>query len=133
MGKNHHRKTLFKGNRTAEEVHQRYAFPKGAKCPCGRQPLIRFITMAAFKDATQHYPELLSYTPDQIMKILVTLKGVDGKPMSCIRLGIAYSCKQCGPIAEREAAKLPSWMLVEIHRGPTPDKFVSGRAGGSNV
>lgn len=120
-----HRRKLFGGRMTAEEVHQKYAFPPGAKCRCGRRPLIRAISMAPLADARRHWPELdvlASESPVELFKRLVELKGSDGKPAPFVRLGIAYACQDCRRDMERAMAKLPSWVLVEINRGPGTDR-----------
>lgn len=84
--------------------------------------------MATFKDALKQYPELADYEPNVLITLLVQLKGSDGKPEPHIRLGMTYSCKQCQPMFERALAKLPSWVLVELNRGPGPDKPIVGFA-----
>lgn len=40
------------------------------------------------------------------------------KPGWFIRLNVIYACPSCLPDAEKAAAKLPSWVYVDIDRGP---------------
>lgn len=127
VGKARHVKKLMGGRRTAQEVHQLYAFPPGAKChTCMRRPLLRAITMARVDDAKQHFQHIAELPLEALVKLLVTLKGVDGKPEPYVRLGMAYACKQCSRDLERTLAKLPSWVCVEINRGPAQEKLIVG-------
>lgn len=121
-----HRRRLFGGRRTAEEVHQALAFPKHARCRvCGGRPLTRAITLAHVSDAMQ-LPAIASLPETELAKVLVQLRGSDGRAEPHVRLGVAYACKQCTPTLERTLARLPSWVCVEINRGPGPDAIVSG-------
>lgn len=122
-----HRRT-FEGtyNKTPQEMHAEVAFPKSAKCKCGRRPITRAITFAPFEDAAKHWPELVGVDPNVVLQRVVQIKenptDKDGKPY--VRLGVAYACESCTPAMETALAKLPSWVLVEINRGPTTKKVV---------
>lgn len=117
------------GQYTAQEVHQMYAFPAGATCQtCARRPLIRAITMARVDDAKKHFEEVAALPLDLLMERIVQLKGVDGKPEPYVRLGVAYACRGCAKEMEKALAKLPSWVCVEINRGPAQEKIISSGA-----
>jgi hypothetical protein len=133
MSKTIHRKKLFGGRYTAQEVHQQYAFPMNAKCPCGARPLIRAIVMAELSEMKKINPlfdealnAVVQLSPEMVTNNLVQIKGSDGRPTPYIRVGIAYSCARCRPTMEKALAKTPSHFIVEINRGPTPDKTVTG-------
>lgn len=109
---------------TPEEAHVKYGFGPNAKCAgCGRRPLTRIITLAPLKEAMKRYPSvaLLAQTNEQLLlEQLVPIREnpTDKRPTPYVRLGVAFACKTCTPAAEREAAKAPSWCIVEINRGP---------------
>lgn len=126
-----HRTQLFGGRSTAEEVHAKMAFPAHAKCVCGRRPEVRAITLAPLDEARRHFPDvdrLAEYAPQELLMRTVAIRESPmvkaGKPY--VRLGVAYACKSCAPTMERALAKLPSWVIVEINRGPGPERPVVG-------
>lgn len=134
MSKVIHTKKLFAGE-TAEEVHQRLAFPVGAHCQtCQAKPVMGAITYAAFKDARERYPEIAALSEQAVALLLVRLAiDAERRGVPCIRLGRSYSCAFHRKDFERALAKLPSWILVELQTGPQKSKFLSGRAGGSQI
>lgn len=124
-----HTRKLFGGRMTAEEVHQKYAFPPGAKCnACGRRPLTRVITMMEMAEARKNpmVEAMMAMGPEAFMSQVVAIKGSDGKPQPYLRTGVAYACKGCTPALEKIAAKAPSHCIVEINRGPGEDKPLIG-------
>ena len=58
--------------------------------------------------------------------MLVMLRGGDGQPAPHVRMTTAYACRACTPAMERVLARGPSWAVVEINRGPGPDRPVVG-------
>jgi len=121
-----HIRKLMGGAMSAREVHQKHAFPPGAKCQsCGRRPLLRAITLAPIDEAKRYYPEIEALPSPDLFKILVPLDPGDGKPRPHVRLGVAYACRECGPTMERALAKLPSWVVVDINRGPAQERMFS--------
>jgi hypothetical protein len=110
---------------TPEEVHAKYAFGPRARCAgCRSQKVVmRAIVMAPFSDvANDNAFGINQDDPAELFKVLVPLRGSDGKPVPFVRLNKAYACKNCGPAFERYLAKLPSYFVVEINRGPGTDK-----------
>jgi len=115
-----------------QKVHSDLAFPPGAKCNgCGRRPLIRAITMAPLDEARRRMPELealMVAQPNAVLSRLVQINEHPGgiaNPKPYLRLGIAYACQSCAPAMEKQLAKAPSWMIVEINRGPNQPKIIS--------
>lgn len=127
-----HRKKLFGGRATAQEVHSRYAFPPGATCTgCGRRSGLqtRFITYAPLDEVRKRDPlmdAVIGLDPVKSLAMIVPLKGASGQPEPFLRVSTTYACIMCTPAAEKAAAHGPSWAHVEIHRGPGADKVVSG-------
>jgi hypothetical protein len=112
---------------TPEEMHAKHAFPLNAKCQaCGSQQVImRAITFGPYSEVANDNglaPLVNGAPPTELFKRIVQFRGPDGKPRPYVRLGVAYSCKQCGPSFERSLAHLPSWVEVEFNRGPGPEK-----------
>lgn len=130
-----HRKKFMGGRMSAEEVHAKLAFPPGCRCNgCGKPPQIRAITMAPLDEVKKRDPDfdqlsalalINAEAAERFYKMCVQIKGSDGKPQTYIRLSTAYACKSCGPAMERALAKGPSWVIVEINRGPGPDKIIT--------
>lgn len=134
MSKVIHTKKLFEGE-SAEDVHQRLAFPTGAHCQtCQAKPVMGAITYAPFREARERYPEIAALNEQAVALLLVRL-AIDSerRGVPCIRLGRSYSCAFHRKDFERALAKLPSWILVELQAGPAKSKFLSGRAGGSQI
>lgn len=130
-----HRKKLFKGVRTAEEVHQQHAFPPHAKCSaCGRPPATRGIVMMEMKEAMKNpaVQAMAGMAPQDFLKQTVQIKDSGGRPVPYFRAAVAYACKDCTPSMERQLAKAPSHCIVEINHAPK-DRFVMGYAGGSAI
>jgi len=42
-----------------------------------------------------------------------------------VRVSQTWACRACQPLAERAAARAPSYAYVDIDRGPDPDRFVA--------
>lgn len=120
-----HRKKLFGGTMTAEEVHSKYAFPPNAQCTgCKTRSVItRIIVLMELQEARKRDPlmdSVMAVNPMLFNQLLVPTKyGV------FLRVSTVYACKRCTPDAEKVAAKAPSWCIVDINRGPTPDVIIS--------
>jgi hypothetical protein len=86
--------------------------------------MTRIIVLVPLAEAKRRDPmlEILSMVnPQKFMETLVqTVHGPH------IRLTTVYACKACTPAAEKVAAKAPSWAIVDIHRGPGPDRIGVG-------
>lgn len=128
-----HRRQFMGGRKSVEQVHSDLAFPPGAKCGgCGKRPYVRGITMAPLKEVltrSEAFAQTAMCLPEEVMANVVQLRGSDGKPEPFLRLGVQLACKSCAPAMERALAKMPSWVLVEINRGPAPERVItSGRA-----
>jgi hypothetical protein len=131
MSQNIHRQKLFGGRHTAEEVHQKYAFPLTAKCGgCGARPLTRALVMMEIKEAMKNpaVQALAAIGPAELMPHIVQIKDSTGATKPYFRVSVTYACKRCTPAMEKQLAKAPSHCIVEINRGPGVDKVVtSGR------
>jgi hypothetical protein len=127
-----HRKTFDNGNSTPEEYHSKYAFPLGARCAgCNADKglLLRAFTYVPLDEMKKRDPmfdALIAVKPEAALKLIVPLKGGDGKPYPHVRVSTTYACKRCVPELEKALAKSPSWAVVDISRGPGPSKIVSG-------
>lgn len=129
MGATIHRKKLFGGKATAEEIHSKYAFPPDAQCTgCKTRGVItRIITLCPLDELKKKDPllgDLMLVDPVEFQKVLVqTVHG------PYVRIATVYACSRCTPAAEKVAAKAPSWMIIDINRGPGADRAVSGHGG----
>lgn len=65
-----------------------------------------------------------------ILQSIVPIRGASGQPEPYVRITITYSCTRCQRDFERALAKHPSWVIVEINRGPDPTNRVSVGASG---
>lgn len=123
---NIHRRKLFDGRTTAAEVHARHVFA-GKKCNgCGGPPAIR---IRSFVPADW----LLREKPEVAMELAALHGGsipcVDFTMGRYVRVGDAFACALCRRTCEREAAKAPSYFVMQIDEGPGPEKTVSAVPG----
>lgn len=130
-----HRKSFHSvTGKSAEQYHADHAFPPGAKCICGRPPIIRAIVMIPLDELRKRDPEfdrvasLASINPSaakQFFALLVPLKTGPDSVTPHIRVSTTYACETCRSVFEKQLAKAPSWAVVEINRGPGPKKVIS--------
>lgn len=121
-----HRKKLFDGKLTAEEVHRGH-FPQDAYCKCGSTKVAICVrTFWPVEDLIRNRPEAAMALAAQHGGKLPCVDFTMGKH---VRVGMAYACDSCKATLERKAASAPSWVVVEIDRGPGPDKPVVQVAG----
>lgn len=119
-----HTTKLFGGRETAAEVHRKYAWT-GGKCLCGdADVVIQIDCYATPKDLIENLRaeplmRLLSQTENGQLPTFPTKYG----PMTLFSK--TWACETHRPTVEREAARLPSWVMVEIDRGPGVDKVIS--------
>jgi DNA-directed RNA polymerase subunit RPC12/RpoP len=132
MARNRNVKQFQGGRTTPREYHQAHAFPPYAKCQgCGARPMIRAITMMPWDDflkadgAKLVVDQLAHKLPELVAQNVVQLKGPDGLPRPHVRLGVAYSCERCQRDFERALAKLPSYVVVDLNRGPSNAKVIT--------
>lgn len=129
MSGTRHRRAFMGGRMTAEQAHAQYAFPPAARCMgCGsNRPYTRAIVMLEMKEALKNpsVSLLAQLAPEDILKQTVQIKGSDGKPRPYFRVSVVYACKTCTPAMEKQLAKAPSHAIVEINRGPSPDRIIS--------
>jgi len=113
-----HRRRLFDGKVTAEELHRALAF-QGRCGECGGPPAIRARTFAPIEELHRRSPEFLIQLALRNEGRVPVIEFTYGK-FVCI--GDAYACDLCRGALERELAKAPSWVLVELDNGPGKDR-----------
>jgi hypothetical protein len=127
-----HRTKLFGGRETAEEVHQKLAFPRDAVCmSCKGRPMIRAIVMAPLDEAKSR-GLVRANTPEELNKLIPILIPIleGGGTKHYVRLAMFYYCKPCAPAVEKVLARqVKSWMICEFNRGPGADVVISGPMG----
>lgn len=119
-----HRRKLFGGRMSAEEVHAKLAFPPGSKCSgCGARPTVRGIVLMELVEARKNplVEAMALADPQAFLSQVVDIKQSDGKGKPYFRCSVAYACKTCSPAMEKQLAKAPSHCIVEINRGPGRD------------
>ena len=120
---------IFQG-RTAQEFHREQGWPPGAKCAgCGARPAVRCIIMAPYDECVRRGmlpASVLNVSGElnaALARVLVPLKEGD-KPKPYLRVSVAYACTHHRRDLQREAAKAPSWCVVEFNEGPNPTERV---------
>lgn len=116
-----HRSKLFGGIKTAMEVHAESAWGRCTIAGCMHLPVIQIKCFMMLKDFTEKAPDLAT---------AIAMSNPDGPfiptvPMTfgpMVRFSTVNACKAHQADAERAAAKAPSWVLVEIDRGPGADR-----------
>jgi len=121
-----HRRHLFGGQFSAEEVHSQGLVAAGATCDlCGSPPVVTFRSQALLAD-------LQSYSPQWTAAIAAAnpegsyVPAFASKYGPMVTISTAHCCRMCLPAASKIAAKHPSWIHVEIDYGPGPDRPVVG-------
>ena len=119
----------FRGT-SAIEMHQKHAFPVGAKCGfCSSRPLMRAIVYLELKEAIRMNPQLqlvAAIAPQEFMLQVVKMKGGDGRPQNYFRASVAYACKAHTPEMEKFLAKnTPSHAIVDINHGPKERRIIA--------
>lgn len=117
-----HRRKLFGGVATAEEVHARH----GIRQPCGA-PGCRNLPSIQVRMFMLH-DEFVARAPDLAAQIAAT--NPNGPYIPCVPMTfgpmVMYTkvaaCRTHQKELELEAAKAPSWVLVEVDYGPGADK-----------
>lgn len=120
-----HRKKLFKGRMTSEEVH----WSAGARrCMCGAPPVIKVRMLALTKDIKKQSPEYWAAIVSDCMQRngtrpdgTVNVPTVATKYGAMICFSQEVACIHHRKELELAAASAPSWVLVEIDRGPGAD------------
>lgn len=121
MAENIHINRFMGGTISPREYHIKHAFPPGAKCKgCGQKPVITIRTYAPVKDMLKTDPMLAKLAElDPMAFMELTVQGIFKEPM--LMLACIFACPNCAPAAERAAARGPSWIIVDIDRGPKAD------------
>lgn len=124
MGETIHRKKLFGGRMTAQQIHAKYAW-HGRKCDgCGAPPAMRIQVFVALQDMEVKLREAMMV--EIAMRRVVTKMTVLG---TAVRTTFVHACERCGPAAQRAAARGPSYAMVDLDVGPGPDKPIVGVIG----
>lgn len=123
MSKIIHTKKLFGGRETAEEVHRKYAWGPEKRCAlCPDVPVIRISLGCSPKDLIENMPNLARAVMAQSDRGGIPYFESKHGPMTWFNE--VFACDTHRAIAEKQAARGPSWVLVEIDRGPGKDKTV---------
>lgn len=132
MGNVLHMKKFAGGRMTPVEMHQRYAFPLGAKCMCGARPRFRAIVMIPIDEARKRMPgldDIMLADPEGFMQNLVQIResktDSDKDLKTYFRLSVVYSCQRCRRDMDKALAKAPSWAIVEINEGPKDPMIIT--------
>lgn len=125
-----HRSKLFKGRKTAEEVHREYGM-RGRCSLCGGAPVILVRMLALIEDVKkQSMPYWVALCQSAASNGQVDNAGNVKVPYvnttygKMIRISQALACRDHRKDLEVTAARAPSWVLVEIDRGPGADNPV---------
>lgn len=118
-----HRDKLFGGQVTAEELHAKLAWG-GANCSaCPSPAAMRVQIFVALRD--------MSANLRRAVEIQVALGNIHTVPTAlgpAVRTSYQFACHRCSPALERAAARGPSYAIVDIDRGPGPDRILVGVA-----
>lgn len=113
-----HRDKLFGGRHTAEELHAKLAFGNHRCDGCGGPPAIRISVFVPLRDMALDLRLAVEFEISQGR--INTVKTSAGL---AVRTSFVHACKLCQPTAERAAARgAPSYAIVDIMRGPSPDQ-----------
>lgn len=117
-----HRSKLFGGVATAEEIHARVGFRQGCQAPgCKNAPVIGVKMFMLHDEFVQRNPQ---------MATMIAMSNPNGPYIPCtpmtfgpmVMFSKVCACRTHQKELEQAAAKAPSYVLVEIDRGPGADK-----------
>lgn len=112
-----HRKKLFDGRYTAEELNAKLAWGDHKCDGCGGPPAIRISVYVALNDMEMTLRHAVMFEISQGR--INTVPTTNG---DAVRTSFVHACKNCQATAERAAARgAPSFAIVDIQRGPGPD------------
>jgi hypothetical protein len=121
MGDTIHFKKLFGGRASAQEIHAKYAWHRQKCSACGQPPAMRVQVFLLINDMEASLREAI--------KVQIALKAIRTTKTDhgiAVKWSDVYACKNCQPTCERQAARAPSYAIVDIDRGPSPDRPVVG-------
>lgn len=122
-----HRSKLFGGVKTAQEVHAEHGFRE--RClKCKGPPVIQIRMF-------MHHDEFVKRAP--VLAMQIAYSNPDGPYIPCtpttfgpfVKYATVTACRVHQKEAELTAAKAPSYVLVEIDRGPGAERPVVQVAG----
>jgi len=118
-----HRTKLFGGVQTAQEVHAKLAFRQPCQAPgCKNLPIVQAKMFMLHDDFIAQCPK---------MAAAIALTNPDGsRTIPCVPMTFGpmvmfskvAACRSHQRELEQAAARAPSYVLVEIDRGPGADK-----------
>lgn len=115
-----HSTKLF-GGTSAHQIHAELAWGNRACYFCKSPPAIRIKSLVTVKDLERMNPRLLVMLTAKYGGQLPTVPTTEGHVLV---ISDITACSNCKVGAERSAAKHPSWIAVEIDRGPGEDKII---------
>jgi hypothetical protein len=119
-----HRSKLFGGVVTAAEVHARHGFRQPCAIQgCSNLPVIA-IKMLMLHDEFVKQSPLLAAEIARTNPSGPYIPCIDTTFGKMVMVSKTCACRTHQADAEKAAAKAPSWVLVEIDRGPGADKPV---------
>lgn len=122
-----HRKQFADGRMTPQEMFAATAFPLGAKCACGRPPVVQISIYMPLDEARKQ--GLLDDTEGfehELHKMLVQIRqDRHSAPEPYITASRVFSCKSCRPLAEKVAAMAPSYCYVDRYDGPKESAIIT--------
>lgn len=116
-----HRTKLFGGTKTAHQIHAELAWGNRPCFACGGPPAMRIKSLVTVKDLERYNPQLLIMLSARYGGKLPTVPTTEGHALV---ISDIMACSNCKVSAERGAAKHPSWIAVEIDRGPGDDPIL---------
>lgn len=116
-----HRKKLFGGRETAQQVHAELAWYGKTCAACDGPPAIRIQVFVLLSDLDPARRAAVLFEVGMGRQRILKLAGGDGVKASDIA-----ACALHIKGAEHAAAGAPSWAIIEIDRGPGVDNPVVG-------
>jgi len=117
-----HRSKLFGGLATAQEVHAKLGFRQPCAAPgCEATPVIQIKMFMLYDEFVARQPQLAAMIAmtNEAGRYVPAVPTTFG-PM--VMFSKVAACRSHQRELEKEAAKAPSYVLVEIDRGPGADK-----------
>lgn len=124
-------KKLFGGRTTAQDIWRQHVIGKRLCNKCQAPATMEGHLFWPVEDFERDQPALAVQIASQHHGGIpfVSFRSAGGVKRDFVHMPTLYACGNCAREMERMLARAPSYVVVEVRRGPGPDKIVSAVPG----
>lgn len=118
-----YRKKLFDGRTTVQDVWRQHVVHRNLCCKCQSRAIIEGHLFWPVEDFEKDHPALAVQIASEHQGGIpfVSFRSAGGVKRDFVHLPTLYACGNCARDMERMLARAPSYVVVEVRRGPGPD------------